>query len=482
MSRALFSKISLVVLLNLLIKPVSLLLEQVVQDRVGHAAWGTYAALYAFGFLLITLPDMGINQFATKSLASHPERLRSYYPNLFSIKLILVVIYPPVVVALGWWWGYNAAELWLLLLITTVHALMKLMEFFRANLQAMQYFNTDGLFSIADKGLLVPAVALLLLGGWMSVEAFVWSKIVIAIGTTLAGWWLIRRDYGPMPLQMNWPLQRDLLRQSLPFALITILYSVHDSVDRVMLERLLGEHGKAETGLYAGAYRWFDAFQMYLWTVLPIFFARFAHHHQDHAEQEKLLRFGQVLTFVPMSLVAGFMIFQGDKLLFLFGNSTVSEIQKMTDIVKILGIIAWINGIFAIFSTLLTSTGHEHFTNRLTIAAIVVKVILNLIFIPKYGAIAAAWLALLSYIFLSGGYWLYFVRKMQVRPPVRQTAKMLAVSVVAAGAGIGLTYWVVAWWIVLGVWGGIFLGLCLGVGIVPISSVGQWLRERIKLK
>ena len=55
--------------------------------------------------------------------------------------------------------------------------------------------------------------------------------------------------------------------------------------DQVMLERMAGD---VPTGLYAAAYRWLDAFSMYLWIVLPMFFARFAFFPGDVERQGQL--------------------------------------------------------------------------------------------------------------------------------------------------------------------------------------------------
>ena len=102
---------------------------------------------------------------------------------------------------------------------------------------------------------------------------------------------------------------KGIVKQAFPFAIITILYSVHDKVDQVMLERMLPEpNGAHETGLYAGAYRWVDAVSMYLWTVLPIFFARFASKIHSPKAQTQLLEFGQAVAAIPMIFVSVFVV------------------------------------------------------------------------------------------------------------------------------------------------------------------------------
>ncbi|MEL7064260.1 MAG: oligosaccharide flippase family protein, partial [Bacteroidota bacterium] len=107
----------MVVLLNLLVKPLWLLVEMEVQDQVGHAEWGLYAALLSFGFLFITLSDLGINQYATKMLAGDPGLMRSYFPNLLSFKFFLTLLYPVIMGVVAWLLGYPEQHIYFLVLL-----------------------------------------------------------------------------------------------------------------------------------------------------------------------------------------------------------------------------------------------------------------------------------------------------------------------------------------------------------------------------
>jgi hypothetical protein len=64
-----------------------------------------------------------------------------------------------------------------------------------------------------------------------------------------------------------------LLRRLMPYTLLVLVSGLNERINQVLIERLSGPY---ENGLYLGAYRWFGASLMYLWIVLPIFYARFA--------------------------------------------------------------------------------------------------------------------------------------------------------------------------------------------------------------
>lgn len=454
-------------LLNLLIKPVWLLAEMIVQDRVGHEDWGMYAGLLSFGFLFIALADLGINQYSTKALSSDPGLIRSYFPNLLTFKLIISLVYPFIMVGAGWLIGYSERELYFLLLLCLVHGGNQLMAFFRSNFQAMQRFKIDGFLSVFDRLLLLGLLGYLFYTT-LSIERFIYIRLLtVAIGSVLF-YGLIVRFYGWFKPKLKLPVVKKVLGMSLSFAMMTVLYSIHDKVDQVMLERL---GGAQENGLYAGAYRWLDAFSMYLWTVLPIFFARFAYFIKDLKEQEKLLHFGQVIAALPMVFVSIFVFFYGEKLLFLFEQSSPAELATMRDCLNALFVAAFLNGIFAVFSTLLTSTDHEKFVNKLIILSILLNVILNWIFIPRYGAVASAWTTVASYAFIDIAYVVYIQLYISIRVPYLQMAKILLAGGIVAGVFWGLSLTVLPWYVNTLIAGLVFTGVSRLLGLISIEKL-----------
>jgi O-antigen/teichoic acid export membrane protein len=466
----LFQNISLAVLLNLLIKTAWILTNNVVQDRVGHTQFGLYLALYSFGFLFLALSDMGINQYTTKTLAAQPDLLRKLFPSLISLKLTLSAFYPFFMVGAGWLIGYRGYELYLLFILCIVHGILQINFFFRANFQAFQRFRFDAFASVLDRLLMLVIVIVLLLAK-IDIEQYIYAYLISAVLTMGVLFVFVLRMFGWMRPEWNAASLRDLLKLSFPFALITILYSINDKVDQVLLERLIGgDAGKHETGLYGGAYRWVDTVMMYLWTVLPIFFAKFAFHVQDQKALSRLLAFGQPIAAIPMLFAGMFGILYGEKLLFQFTNSTPADMATMTACLRILFIAVMVNGIFAIYSTLLTSTNHERFVSRMIAISIVLNITLNCIFIPQYGALAAAWNTVLSFSLLSVSYVWYIHFKLPIQFPFAMLLKLIAV-----GAAFGLTFWgltftALPWWLNTGVAGLILLGLSYFAGFFQMKE------------
>lgn len=461
------------VLLNLLVKPGWVVLENVVQDRLGHEQFGTFTALLTLATIMAAVSDVGTTQLTTKRLAASPGFFQEYFPTLLPLRLGLGLGFWVATLAVGWGLGYRGH--WLLLLAVTAGGLLltQYILFLRGVLQAHQRFNTDAVLSVLER-LLLLALVLALLPVGLSLDRYVGARTVAVGFTFLLLGVLIRRFYGRVALRPQWEHARQVLLESLPLALITLVYGLNERIDMLMLERLVS--GK-EASYYAAAYRWVDAVMMYLWTVLPLFFARFARATGRPAEQQELLWFGQRVVTVPLLFVVGFGLFRGELLFFQFAHSTPAEVARMTQCLQLLFLNVLVHAFFAIYSTLLTSTDHEKPVSWLVTGSIAVNVGLNFLLMPRYGALAGAANTLLCAVLVSGGYLWLVPRRTGVQPP---WSMLLRLALVFGGLCCGwyalLTYAGLPWWLEAGLAGGWLLVLVVGLGVVKLSEL-QHLRR-----
>jgi O-antigen/teichoic acid export membrane protein len=467
--KKLLGNISFILLLNLLVKPVGLIVENLVQDRIGHDDYGLFSALFSLSAIGAVLSDLGISQLATKKLASDPDYFSAYFPTVFPVKIFLALAFPVLMVGVGWILQYDLHTLYLLGFISFTFGVMQFILFFRATLQGNQNFNIDAVGSVADKFLLVFFVLALLPIG-LTLENFVYARTVATGIAFLTLYALITKLYGRLRIKLNRLHLRELLRESYPFALITLVYGINERVDIVMLERL---STAKEAGLYAGPYRWVDAVMMYMWTVLPIFFAKFALNIQANKEQEKLLHFGQVVVSIPIIFISVFSLFYGRIFFFQFQNSSPEEVDMMVRNLQILFLNVLVHGFFAIYSTLLTSTNFEKPVSRLVIASIILNISLNVIFIPQYGSMAAACNTLFCAVFVSVGYFIMVGRMVKIKLPVGLIGKLMLLTGLLYGTFYGLQFLSGTWWLNAAAAGIVFLILVFLLRIISFADLRQ---------
>jgi O-antigen/teichoic acid export membrane protein len=374
------------VLLNLLIKPFWLLLENIVQNDIGHEQYGIYSALAALSILFISLADFGVNYYITQRGSSNPEELKMLFSNVFTFKVILLIVYPVIVTLVGASLNYSGDELYFLALLSFIQALLQFIYFFRAIFQASQHFVIDSFLSVLDKVLLIIIVLVIIYYG-ITLHNFILGRLITVIITFGIVYLAILKVYGWIKPSLDFASIKQVVIFSWPFALMAALYSVNERIDQVMVERI---YGAKEAGLYAAAYRWLDAFMMYLWTIMPMFFAKFAFYMNDKEESNKMFNSGLIICSLPFIFLFSFIFFYGEKFFILFSNSDITEINVMSVTLKILMVSALFNGFFSLFGTLVNSTGYVKPMSIAIGLSILLNVVLNFIFIPYYGAIAAA--------------------------------------------------------------------------------------------
>jgi len=397
--------IGFVVLINLIIKPLWLGTEFYLQDHLGHTTWGTYTALSAFALALVVFTDFGINQYTIKSLAGDTGKFKSWFPGLLGFKLLLLVVYPLLLAFGGWLMGYSSQQLSWLLIIAFSFSALHLIQFLRSVFQAFQHFRMDAMASSLDKFLLMGMSLAFIYSGSKNFNIFLILLSLSAAISLLIFLVIVFRRYQAKGIHLKFQFIRRIVKLSFPFALISVVYAVHDKVDKVMLDELAGPY---VTGLYAAASRWVDALMMYTWIIMGLYYARFAKFAKDPEACRILLKKGQALGAIPMIPAFLVLFFAGTPITsMLLRNSTPEELNSIQDSLVWLALSTVVNSTFVIYSTYLTACGYERKVTRMVALSIVLKVLINFIFIPAYGGKAAALASLISFTFLSALYiWL----------------------------------------------------------------------------
>ncbi len=457
-----------------------------VQNRLGHRAFGQLSALSALALVAAAVADLGLTQYTTRRTATDPSFLPDHFPILLPLRGWLGLVFLLGLLGLGAALGYDQVALGWLALLTISLLLTQHAQFLRGVAQGRQWFRLDSVLSVFEKALLLALVVGLLAASRLTLGTYVGVRVgaaALAVGIfsvvmarKLGGW--VRPRLRPAPV-------RALLRGALPLALITLLYGLNERLDMVMLERLAGPR---ETGLYAAAYRWTDAAMMYLWTVLPLFFARFAaagapptaastfpisplvshprtlppsnpptlkpSHPQTLPPSDPLtllLSVGQRVVTAPVLWVVAFVLMRGDVLLWQLTASTPAELARITLCLQLLFLNVLVNAFFAIYSTLLTSTRWEKAVSWLIAGSIGLNAALNALLLarPEWwgGAVAGAANTLLCAVVVSGGYVWLVARRTGVQVPWAHLLRLALVFGALLGAWFGLKTALNNWWL-----------------------------------
>jgi O-antigen/teichoic acid export membrane protein len=431
------TNLAILICLNLLIKPFwTLVIEPSVQYQVGNAAYGEYFALFNFSFLLNILLDFGITNFNNKNIAQNNHLLEKHFSGLFLLKLLLGVVYIAVTLSIGMAVGYSTRYLKLLFLLGFNQFLISMILYLRSNLLGLHAFKTDSIISVLDRFIMIGICSIVLwtayTGLTIDIMNFVYAQTLAYSLAAILAFISVFRKTDTFTISWNLPFWIMILKKSFPFAVLVLLMTFYNRLDSVMIERLLPEgEGAAQAGIYAKGFRLLDAANMiaYLFSIqlLPIF-SRMLKFKED---VQNLVKLSFTLLITPAIISAAVAWFYQNELIGLINHGVTDSATIFSMLMTCFIAISTTY----IFGTLLTANGNLKQLNTMAIIGISINLILNLILIPHFKAMGAAYSSLATQFFTAAVqvYLTYKIFKFKVNYRLIIILIIFILGVVAAG-------------------------------------------------
>lgn len=407
MREKLLSGMFWLLLLNLLLKPVWILgIDLGVQNAVGDAEYGFYIVVFNLSYIFNILLDLGITNFNTRNIARHPQLITKHLSHILSLKLLLFALYLVVTFTVGLLRGFDAREYSLLAWLSFNQFLSSLILYLRSNFEGLLLFRLDSVLSVLDRLLMVVICGFLLLASHRGsllfrIEYFVYTQTLAYLLTLVVALTALARRVGLRRLRFSRPFSMAVLRRSLPFALLVLLMASYNRIDPILLDWLLPS-GAEQAGIYAKSFRLLDALSMVAYLVsvplLPTYARLLA--QDDYAQVRSLTRlvYGLLLLFA-VACGVGCSCFSQPIIALLYpASSSVGESAAVFRVL-ILGLIP-ISTTY-VFGTLLTAQGALRQLNLMAAATLLINIAVNLLLIPRLGAVGSAWASLVAQSFMA---------------------------------------------------------------------------------
>ncbi len=437
MKRFFAKNLLFVIALNALVKPLWIFaIDRTVQNRVGHASYGTFQALLNMSVIMQVVLDFGLNHYNTQTISRAPEKFAERFPVLLGLRLLLMGLYVCVVLGIGWAAGYRGGELALLGGTLLIQALTILLLFIRSNVAAFQRFRLDGILSIADRALMIVLCGALLwlpaTGGRFRIEWFVWSQVACYTIAICFGFWLLWRiTRVPIRLSFHFEKVGEMLRGAAPFALLIFLMSIYMRADTTLIERLAS---KEEAGIYAAAYRQLDVSNMFAILFAGILLPLFGKMLSERQAIAPIVKLSANLLLPFAFLGAAIAWAAGAGIMHLLYPAAGAYDGR---------VFAWVMSclpaysLMYIYSTLLTANGALKLLNIQAGAAAVINLSLNAIVVPRYGAEGAAIVACITQWSIASSSLYFSAKRNALHTNFRWIGAHLSYVALLAAVGIG---------------------------------------------
>lgn len=358
--------------------------------NLGVADFGLYSAALAFFSLASSVADFGFNRFLIREVARDHQKIPLLLCNIALLRLtVAAVIFSFFAIGLNFLDPDKLRVSLILLAILAVlpQAVSLTLDAIFVALQKLQY---------SSLALLVLSVASTIFGVVFIGRGFGVVGVVIALIlgqlvylTILT--FLLRVQRVRILSNITTKTIKQAILGSLPYGLLGILGLLYFRVDLLFLTYLSGNF---EAGIYGAAYRFLEAVVFIPSSLATALFPTFAKLHQTDKYQIRKLYFKSLKILFPLSIMLVLVY------IFLLPLVIITLLPNYLSSIKAIRILSLaIPFMFCHFpavQVLLSTDKYLKITLYLAFLMLSFNIILNLIFIPQYGFVAASWVTVAS--------------------------------------------------------------------------------------
>ena len=360
---------------------------------LGATGFGDWSTLLSILTIVGYLGSLGLNDVALRYAALEPERERVWISAVVSLQLIISVPVTMITMAVGVGLVSGSSQLAAVLLACT--CLFTALGSVRVVFQLRVRNSWTAGFELLNGVLWAIAVlSIAAVGG--GIVAFAIAFFATTAVVNLVQFALARRQ-----IQFGITGERSAIRElvvvGVPFAIASLLYLAYTQVDQVLVFEIAGAHS---AGLYGAANRMLDRALVIPASILATLFPMIAGAFRDDiARMRNLVQTAaEVLLTATVPFVCLVAVIARPLMILLFGEQFADAGPALT----IFMIVFAASGFSFIAGDLVIVLGIQRRYIFYAAAGLVVNVVLNVILIPPYGFLAAAWVSLVTEVVVIG--------------------------------------------------------------------------------
>ena len=362
-------------------------------------AFGQYSAAFAFVGLFRLLPDLGMSYASTIAISRDRSLAKSLIGNLLGFQVVLSA----VTLALCLWLGSLLFEdvTWIAVVVLSIDLVLKGVQFtLRWLLKSFEMFGTEAIALVIERILILAAGLTALVTG-QGVIGFVLAFATVRFITASSLFAYVHRTVLALRLRWDFAVWTDLLVKGAPFAYAGAVILMFFQIDAVMLEQM---RGAREVGLYSAPVRVLEGLTLIPrilgYALIPTMAALFT---RDPAGVTRLYKHGLRYLLIVGLPIATFGAFASEPFMVMLFGADYAASAAASRVLLPAAIFMFLSN-FA--ETTLACINRWRTIVVVSTIALAINISLNLIWIPEYGFLGAAWATLVTeaaYFLMSAG-------------------------------------------------------------------------------
>jgi len=372
-----------------------------ITQNLGDRGLGTFAVITSYVALFYIIADFGLNAVLIKEIAREPEKTTHYFNNLLTLRIFLSILLAFVAISILSFLPYNS-EIKLGIILGTLTILTSGI-FTTANSIFQEKLRYDK-STIADflGALTTLALSYLVLSAGASVIWVIGAYVLGGITRIVSSLLFASSYLQNLRISFDFNLWQRLLILALPLGITTILSQVNANIDKIIVSLVkfspnLNLNNIEATGAYGLSYRIFEVSLVLPTYALNAAYPILVRHKLQGYER---LKDSSRKLIISLFILANFFLIIGFFLApyiinFFPGRESVNILGSTTAL-RILLFALPIFYVSAPLFWLVVTLDQQKFLGFIFGFSALVNIFLNIVFVPKYGYTAAAFVTIIT--------------------------------------------------------------------------------------
>ncbi len=376
------------------VKLISFVFTILIARTLGESEFGRYALIWSYVTIFATCSDFGLGMYTIRELAKGQANSKYLAENIIVFRLMLALATVLLIGLTSFFIGYTPQMFWHIVLASTTLFIYAVQDPLDSILQANERVDWSSLLRIVGQFIFIGLGAIfLLLGG--GITGLIAASLCNTFISAVLSWYLVQKYLGGLEWHIEPKIWFTLLKAALPFGIIGLALNWSQELDTVMLsffwpDEVIGWYNAAYN-LILGMVIISNSFNVALYPTMS------KENSRNTIGLHRLYkRIFKYLFMASFPLAVGFFMLSRPIILTFYGEAFAPAILPLS-------ILAWLLPMVFVSEFLRYTAlvvGQEKKAATAILLASLVNMILNLLFIPRYGLLAASVTTLITEAFL----------------------------------------------------------------------------------
>lgn len=383
-------------LLNYLLVPLH-------TQYINPEKYGVISELYAWVAFLIVLLTFGMETSFFRFLHEKEDReevFRNSFLTVIGINVLffLVVLFFNQNIANAMLYGDHNEYIILLITIVCIDAVSSLpLAKLRADEKAVKFAAIQ--FTSIAVNILLNLVLIIFVFDPNRPEEGVFFILIANLIASLVKPLMLYKDFLKLKWTYNWELGKEMFKYAAPLVIAGFAGIINETIDRILLKHITYSSGKSveysmiQVGIYSACYKLAMLvsilLQAYRYAAEPFFFAQAKNQDKNKVYVKVMNYFIAMVCVVFLVVSLNIDVFRH-----FISNESYWEGLKVVPILLLANVFL---GIYYNQSIWYKLSGQTKFGAYIAIGGASLTVLINVLFIPKFGYMACAWATLIVY-------------------------------------------------------------------------------------